>query len=260
MKESKTLALLQLLNIVGFAGTVLVNVLANTLPIAGKTTGELSDLYPNLFVPTGYTFAIWGVIYILLALFVIYQARDIHKLNKDPLVEKIGVWFIISSLANMAWIFAWHYEKVFLSLIIMLLLLISLIGIYLRLGIGITDVSKEEKFLVHLPFSVYLGWITVATIANVTAFLVDINWRAFGLSEATWTALVIIVATLITLTVLRRREDIFYSFVVIWALIGIFVRRVSADVIYPVLIIWIVAAITVIAYFSIPVIRKRFRW
>jgi hypothetical protein len=121
------------------------------------------------------------------------------KLKKDPIVDQIGWWFIVTSVANIAWIFAWHYERIFLSLLIMLVLLASLLKIYLGLGIGETAVSGAKKYLVHLPFSIYLGWITVATIANVTALLVAVEWNRFGLSEVFWTALVIIVATAITL-------------------------------------------------------------
>lgn len=258
MEESKIKTSLQFLNIVAFVGTVVVNILANTLPIAGKTTGELSDLYPNLFVPAGFTFAIWGVIYILLALFVIYQALDILKLNKNPVVEKIGVWFILASLANMAWIFAWHYEQVFLSLLVMLVLLISLLRIYLRLGIGVSKVSKDEKYFVHLPFSVYLGWITVATVANVTAFLVDINWGRFGLSEVTWTVVVIVVATLITLKMLQKHGDIFYSLVVIWAFVGILAKRLSADLTHYFIVVVLLAALAVITYYTIIKARLKF--
>lgn len=258
MKDAKVRTLLQFLNIVGFVGTVIINILANSIPIAGKTTGEVSDLYPDLFAPAGFTFAIWGVIYILLALFVIYQALDILKLNKNPIIDKIGIWFIVSSAANMAWIFAWHYERIFLSLLLMLVILVSLILIYLRLGIGMANVSKEEKYLVHLPFSVYLGWITVATVANVTVFLVSINWGRLGLSEVSWTVLVILVATLITLAVLRNRADVFYSLVVVWAFLGILAKRITADVVHVFLIIVVLAVTALLAYLTLKKVGKKF--
>jgi hypothetical protein len=182
MNKRRLVLSLSILNLLGFLGTVVVNGLANALPLNNKTTGELSDLYPNLFVPAGLTFAIWGLIYVLLAIFVIYQLipsvrRDAQKVD---FVQRIGLLFFISSIANIGWIFAWHYEIVPLSLVLMLILLGYLIAIYLRLNIGKSEATKSEKYLVHLPFSVYLGWITIATIANVTALLVDINWNTWG--------------------------------------------------------------------------------
>ncbi len=220
---------LLILNIIGFLGVVIINALANILPLNNKNTGQLSDQYPNLFVPAGLTFSIWGVIYILLAIFVIYHIAATVRDDKVGLTafEKVGYWFFLSSIFNMAWIFAWHYEMVPLSLVIMILLLLSLITIYLRLGVGKADLSNKEKYLVDLPFSVYLGWITIATIANVTALLVDINWNRFGLSEQFWAVLVIVVGIAIALSVLFRRQDIFYCLVVDWALLGILLKRMA---------------------------------
>jgi hypothetical protein len=128
----------------------------------------------------------------------------------------------------MGWIFAWHYEIVPLSLALMLILLGCLLAIYLRLNIGKSEATKSEKYLVHLPFSVYLGWITIATIANVTALLVDINWGRWGLSEQFWAVAVIVVGIAIALSVLFTRRDIYYCLVVDWALLGILLKRLSA--------------------------------
>ncbi len=242
MREADEKTLRQILNVIAFVVTVVINILANTIPIGGKTTGELSALYPNLFVPAGITFSIWGVIYILLALFVVYQAKDLFKLKKDPIEGRIGWWFVVASLANIAWIYAWHYEQIFLSLLIMIILLAALMKIYLRLGVGQTAVSGAEKYLVHLPFSIYLGWITVATIANVTSLLVAVEWNRFGLSEVFWTALVIIIATVITLLMLKRRGDVFYGIVVIWAFIGIFIRHIAIGIPSSFLLLVLIAA------------------
>ena len=228
MGKSRVLSL-SILNILGFLGVVIVNALAVTLPINNKTTEQLSDQYPNLFVPAGLTFSIWGVIYILLAIFVIYGLiiafrKDTQKLS---FIENIGILFFISCLANIGWIFAWHYEILPLSLVLMLLLLGSLITIYLRLRIGKSDSTRIEKYLVHLPFSVYLGWITIATIANVTALLVDVNWNTFGLGEQFWAVAVIIVGIAIALSILFTRKDVFYCLVVDWALLGILLKRLA---------------------------------
>ncbi|MFC1968704.1 hypothetical protein ACFLVX_04900 [Chloroflexota bacterium] len=223
------LLFLSILNLVGFLGVVIVNGLANALPINNKTTGELSNQYPNLFVPAGLTFSIWGAIYILLAIFVIYGFIVAIKKDyqKSSFVENIGILFFISSLANIGWIFAWHYEILPLSLVLMLILLGTLIAIYRELRIGRSDSSGTEKYLVHLPFSVYLGWITIATIANVTALLVDLNWNTFGLGEQFWAVVIIIVGIIIALSILFTRKDIFYCLVVDWALLGILLKRLA---------------------------------
>jgi hypothetical protein len=217
------------LNFIGFLAVVLVNALAVILPINNRTTQELSDKYPNLFVPAGITFSVWGIIYLFLALFIIYQFVVAFRRSSDErgIFEKIGILFFISCIFNVSWILAWHYEIVWLSLIIMALLLISLISIYVRLGTGRPGKRNSEKILVNIPFSVYLGWITIATIANVTAFLVQINWNKFGISDQLWTVIVIAVGVIITLATVFSRNDIFYCFVVIWALVGILLKRIA---------------------------------
>jgi len=212
-------------NIIGLALTLFVNFLANALPINGKTTAELSDSYPNLFVHAGYVFAIWGAIYILLSIFVVFQA--LPKNRNDEFHNQISGLFIISSLTNSLWIFLWHYEQVLFSLITMLVLLASLIIIYWRLEIGLNPVPLNLKLAVHTPFSIYLGWITVATVANVTAFLVSINWDGFGISEAIWTWIVLSVATIIAVIIILQRKDITYTLVPIWAFVGIFIKQIE---------------------------------
>jgi hypothetical protein len=226
--------ILQISNFLSVIFTIIINSLANILPINNRLTGEISDSIPNLFVPAGLTFSIWGVIYTLLVLFAIYQIRDLFRKEKTdmPFLEKIGVLFIISSIANVIWIILWHYEQVIFSLLAMILLFVSLLLIYLRLEIGKSDILLKEKLFVQLPFSVYIGWITVATIANVTAVLVEIGWDGFGISQQTWTILIIIIATILTILVLYNRKDYAYSAVIIWALLGIYLKRTADDAIF----------------------------
>lgn len=229
MLKKSTKITYSFLNFIGFLAVVFVNALAVLLPINNRTTQQLSDKYPNLFVPAGLTFSIWGIIYILLLLFIIYQfvaAFRKSSLDKD-IFEKIGILFFISCIFNIGWILAWHYEIVWLSLIIMVLFLVTLISIYVRLGTGRPQIRNSEKILVNIPFSVYLGWITIATIANATAFLVQTGWNRFGLSDQLWTIIVIAVGVIITLAVLFSRNDIFYCLVVIWALVGILLKRLA---------------------------------
>jgi hypothetical protein len=202
-----------------------MNGLANALPINGKTTGELSDLYPNLFVPAGYVFSIWGVIYILLIVFAVFQYLPDYR-DKGYL-EEISIFFIISNLANLLWIVLWHYEVVLLSLLVMLIILVSLVLIYVRLNIGKKEIPLKEKIAFHVPFSVYLGWITVATVANVTASLVSINWDGLGILPEIWTVVVLVVATIIASIIVITREDYAYGLVPVWAFVGIFVKQLN---------------------------------
>jgi hypothetical protein len=243
------------LNLIGFLAVIAANTLAVLLPLNNNTTQALSDKYPNLFVPAGLTFSIWGVIYILLGIYTVYQMIVAFRptAQKRDFFDRIGIWFFISCVFNTGWIFAWHYEVMWLSFVIMLLLLISLLVIYLRLGIGKRDdVSNNEKGLVHLNFSIYLGWITVATIANVTAFLVKYGWNRFGFDEQFWTVIVIAVGIIITLGMIFIRSDIFHSIVVIWALAGILIKRLANPSTPAMLIIIItIAGIAILALSAI---------
>lgn len=214
------------LNTVGLVLVLTLNGLANALPINGVTTGGVSDRYENLFTPAGLTFSIWGLIYLLLTAFVVYEWLMARR-GRDWFSARIGPWFFVSCLANASWILAWHYRLLPLSLLIMLVLLGSLLAIYLHLRIGLTGITRGEWAFVHLPFSVYLGWITVATIANVTVLLVSIQWGAFGLSPQFWTVAVIAVATAIALAMAFRRRDIYFCLVVDWALLGILLKRLG---------------------------------
>ncbi len=249
------------LNLIGFFAVIAANALAVLLPLNNNTTQALSDKYPNLFVPAGLTFSIWGVIYILLGIYTVYQLVIAFRpaAQKRDFFDRIGIWFFISCIFNTGWIFAWHYEVMWLSLVIMLLLLISLLVIYLRLGIGKRDdVSNNEKGLVHLNFSIYLGWITVATIANVTAFLVKYGWNRFGFDEQFWTVILIAVAIIITLGMIFIRSDIFYSLVVIWAFAGILIKRLANPATPAMLII--VITISGIAVLALSVIMQIIRY
>ena len=211
MLKKSTKATYSFLNLIGFLAVVIVNALAVILPINNMTTQQLSDKYPNLFVPAGITFSIWGIIYLLLLVFIIYQFIVAFRRSSDErgIFEKISILFFISCIFNVAWILAWHYEIVWLSLIIMVLLLISLISIYVRLGTGKPGIRNSEKIMINIPFSVYLGWITIATIANATAFLVKINWNKFGISDQLWTVIVIAVGVIITLAIVFSRNESF---------------------------------------------------
>lgn len=212
--------LLNLSNVAAFILMVAVNGLAgSTTLIGGQVTAEVSDANHTLITPAGYVFAIWGIIYFLLAVFVIYQMLPLQQ--GKAFQKQIGWLFVLSSILNIVWLFAWQYEQLPLSVLIMFLLLGSLIAMYLRLDVGRGKVAVAERLAVHLPFSTYLGWITIATIANVASMLVFVDWDGFGIAPETWATIIIVIALAIAVLVAVTRRDIAYSLVIIWAFIGI---------------------------------------
>lgn len=207
-----------------FAVTVGINSLAGASTLLnGKTTGQVSDSYSTPITPEGFTFSIWSVIYILLGAFVVYQALPRNR--GKSFHERISFLFILSCLLNVSWIFLWQYGFFAYSVILIFGLLASLIAIYLRLNIGSSAVQQGERICVQLPFSVYMGWITVASIANVAVALKASGWDGFGIASSTWATLVIAVALIITLIILATRRDVAYSLVIIWALFGIMAKQ-----------------------------------
>ena len=212
-------------NIAVFAATLAINGLAGTTVLNGRTTAQVSDLYSNPFTPAGYVFAIWGIIYAPLLGFVIYQA--LPKQNDKPFQKQIGPVFLLSGVFNIVWLFLWQYNYITASVIVMFALFATLSAIYLRLGIGKSKVPLTEKLCVHLPFSVYLGWITVASIANVAAALVSVGWSGFGFGAGAWAIIAIGIALIATLIALAARRDIAYGLVVVWAFAGIALKSNS---------------------------------
>jgi hypothetical protein len=220
-----------IINLAALVVMVVINALAVILPINNRTTQELSDAYPNLFTPSGMTFSIWGLIYLLLAVFCIFSLipKVWRSSSRGSFIDRVGWLFFISCIFNGSWIFSWHYEMVPLSVLIMLALLVTLIAIYARLNVGKSNAQVWEKYLVHLPFSVYLGWISVAAIANITVLLVFSHWNGLGMSEQFWTITVITVAIILAIVVIIRQSDIYYALVVGWALLGILLKRLADD-------------------------------
>ena len=232
-----------------------VNYLATALPLGGRDTGQISDNYPNLFAPAGYTFSIWGLIYGLLAVYVFYQ----WKHGDDELVRRVNRLFVVNALLNASWIFAWHYDMLPLSLIAMLALLACLILAYVRLEVGHAGASQGERNFVHLPFSVYLGWITVATIANVTALLVSRGWNGFGIADQSWAVALIAIGVVLAIVALATRHDIFYALVIVWALAGIALKRyLTTDPAGQPVLIAALAGIAILTVgILVPVLRRR---
>jgi benzodiazapine receptor len=204
------------------------NAAANAIPLNGHNTGQISDSFNVLFVPAGYVFSIWGVIYIGLLAFTIYHSLTSQRSN--PRMRNVGWLAALSSLANGTWIYFWHFGYYALTLVTMLVLLFTLIAIYLRLDIGRASVSAAERWCVHTTFSVYLGWITVATIANATDVLSYYHWDGFGVSPLAWTLLLLGVGVILGGISAYTRRDVGYLLVLAWAFSGISMRFLSMPV------------------------------
>ncbi|MGP4074942.1 TspO/MBR family protein [Halobacillus sp. K22] len=211
-----------IMNLLAYLLVVIVNGLANALPLNGQTTGEISNRLNVLFTPAGYVFSIWGVIYILLGIWVLRQFPSSRR--ELPIYQAVSSLFVLSCILNSLWIFMWHYNFFGLSVIVMLLLLLTLIRLYVKAK------AVDASFLDRLPFSVYLGWISVATIANISYFLTYIEWNGFGISASIWTFILLIVATLLAFYILITKNDWVYPLVFVWAFVGIGIRNQDADV------------------------------
>lgn len=217
--RTKNLLALQVGNAVAFLAVIVTNAIAgSTKLLNGQNTADVSASHSRLVTPAGFTFSIWGVIYSLLFVFIVFQLLPRHR--EDPFNSQVSYLFILSSVFNIVWLFLWQYDYILASVPMILALLASLIAIYVRLHIGRSQVPLKEKLSVHLPFSVYLGWITIASIADVAAAM-PMNWDGFGVSPTAWALVVIVLALIITLAVLGTRRDVAYGLVVIWALVGI---------------------------------------
>jgi hypothetical protein len=209
----------QLANALSVVIALTVNILASVLPLNGQNTGEISDRFQVYFVPAGYVFAIWGIIYIGWIAFTFYQFRADQK--ESPRLRNLGYVFALSGIFNAAWLFTWHYNYFGLGVLVMLTLLGLLIVSYLKLNVGRTPVSSAEKWNVDVPFSVYLGWISVATVANVTDYLYFINWNGFGIAPQVWAVIMLVVASVLALAMTVTRRDSGYAFVLVWSFAGI---------------------------------------
>ncbi|NNE33261.1 MAG: tryptophan-rich sensory protein [Winogradskyella sp.] len=213
---------LQISNGIALGSTVFINYLSNTGLINDTTIGEVSSNYNSLITPASYTFAIWGLIYLLLLLFAIYQGRSLFTNTKhDDFVLKTGWWFVLSCLFNSFWVFAWLYEYTGLSCIFIFLLLYSLFKVIINNRMEIDDKPFPIIAFVWWPFVVYAGWVTIASIVNVSAYLVKINWNGFGLDEPVWAFIVITIALIINLYLIWQRNLREFGIVGVWAFIGI---------------------------------------
>lgn len=224
----KKISVLQIANVVALVVTLIMNVVAQS-SLVPNTVGALGESRAIFFLPAGYVFAIWGLIYTGLIIYAIYQVRP-SETNAD-VVRLISWWFVLSCIANISWLLLFVYDLVELSTIAMLVLLLSLIMIYIRLRIGLVPVTSGEKWAVHLPFSIYLGWVSVATISNFAAtfYALGSDTTLLYISADFWAVVMLIVAAALAFMMLYFRGDIAYALVIVWATYGIYARPFDTD-------------------------------
>lgn len=243
----------QIIVVVAVVATIAVNALANILPLNGLNTGTISDRFKVFFVPAGYVFSIWGLIYLGMIVFAVFQALPSQRSN--PHLVQIGYIFVLSCVANIVWLFLWHYERFPLTIVAMLVLLGALIVIYLQLGIGKVTVSGAERWCADLPFSIYLGWITVATIANATDLLDYLKWNRLGIRPEVWAVIMLAAGTLITALMAFTRGDIAYTLVIVWAFVGIALKHKETALVANAA--WVTTGLVVLALMGALVVRMR---
>jgi translocator protein len=214
----------QLVTVVTYVATVAVNGAAVAIPLGGVTTAELSDRFPVPIVPANYVFSIWSAIYLLVLGFTIWQALPSRR--EDPTLRRLGYLPALTGVLNTAWVLLWQYQVFALTVPVMLALLITLIAIWLRLREGSTAAAPAAQgWLVALPFSVYLGWITVATIANITQMLCLAGFRGEIMPAELWAVALLAVGLGITSILVLRGRDVPYGAVISWAYAGIAAKR-----------------------------------
>lgn len=215
------------LNILFLVMTVFISYLSNSKILNGESMGSISAQYHNLFTPAGYAFSIWGLIYIGLFSFVIYYGPfGKQTTDRERTVLNIGWWFVISCITNSLWVICWIYNYTLITIFLMVFLLISLMKI---LSVIEKEKNTKIKFFLHYPFAIYAGWISVALIANVAAYLTKIHWGGLGLDEAWWAILLFLVAGALHLLVLWKKNLPAFSLVSVWALIAIAIENQASN-------------------------------
>ena len=237
-------------------GAFVVNVVSNIFPLNGLSIGEISNTVfaEVLIIPANYAFAIWGLIYLGLFALAIYQL--LPKQRSDGYLRKTGYLLVIASVAQGIWVYLFLSRLFALSVIAMVLILASLIAVYMRLDIGRKGVSKIKKWCVHFPISIYLGWISVATIVNVASWLYFVEWNGWGISAELWTAMMLLVASLIAAFFVNKRRDFAYTGVTVWALIAIAIKQWNNSLLRNLALILAIALILMITIKSLQNQRK----
>ncbi len=218
-------SLRQWVNLVAVILAFVTNILSNLVPVGGMNVGQIANKYFNdvLVLPANFAFSIWGLIYIGLISFVVYQAFERHK--HHPRLERIGYWLAGASLAQIFWIILFQYQAFTTSVIAMLIILICLIILYLRLNINLDSTAGKEKWFIDYPISLYLGWISVATIVNIASTLHAFNWNGWGISPLVWAVTMLLIGTALATYLFFKRNDRVYPGVVAWAYLAIAIKH-----------------------------------
>ena len=216
-------------NAVALVITLVVNSLADLLPMNGQTPSQIAARFQVYFVPADFTFGIWGIIYLALISFVVYPL--VARRETKPVVGRIGWLFVLSCIGNTSWVIAWQYNYFTFSLVFMLIMVASIAALYLRLDVNRRPVSARERWIVHTPISLYLGWLTVAAISNLSCVLYYRDWSGWGLSDASWMLIVLAMTAMLSFVVAWLRRDRVFLAVIVWALIGIAVKHSGAELI-----------------------------
>ncbi|WP_316752021.1 hypothetical protein [Pedobacter gandavensis] len=249
--------ILPIANGIALIVTIFVNYLSNSGMLNGNTMKTVSDRYFNYFTPAGYAFSIWGLIYLGLLAFVFYTGRNFLKKGEDSVVLKIGWWFVLSCAANSLWVVAWLYDYTGLSVLLMAVLLISLGKIIIKTRMELDAHPFKSYLFIYWPFALYSGWISVAFIANISAWLTKIQWSGWGISAVTWTVIMITAAGLVNIVMVRLRNMREYAVVGIWALIAIAVSNGKNN--GPELIVYAcyIVAVIVFVFITISAMKNR---
>ena len=242
--------MLSIATLITILATLSVNILSNFFPPAGLNIGEIANtiLQGVLITPANYAFAIWGVIYLGLIAYGFYQLRPTVRVN--PTVRRVDSLLILACLAQIAWVYLFTLRLFWLSVVAMLVILLSLIGAYLQLNTGTGQVSRQRRWMAQIPFSVYLGWISVATIVNIASALYISGWSGWGISAAGWTVVMLVVGAVIGAFVIQR-ADVAFTLVFIWAYVAIAMRQLDNPA------IWITAVVAAIVLAVMLVFGRR---
>ncbi|WP_322907612.1 tryptophan-rich sensory protein [Paenibacillus sp. SGZ-1009] len=217
------------LNVLGIAAVLVVNYMASALTLFGRDTGQISDQYELYITPAGYAFSIWSIIYVLLIGFIIYQFRD--RDDSQEAVLTIGPWLFLNSLCNMGWLLLWHSLQLEIAVLVIVLLLVTLIIPYVKIR-RIVHPTIAQIWFVKLPYSIYMGWVSVATILNIGIALNKNEWSGFGLSPTVWSVIGLIVGALIALVISYRFRDSIYPLVFVWAYVAIAVKHPDLQIVW----------------------------
>ena len=263
MKKVRTLSIL---NLVFYVIAFATSSLSQFGIFGGLTNQEVSAMHETLFTPAGFTFSIWGVIYLSLFGFCIYHLIKAYKseVHDEPSqnVLRIGNWFIINNIATACWVFAFAYELLLLSALLILIQLVSLLIIFINLNLLDKNQTFDSKLFTAFPLTIYFAWICVASIANISLYLDAISWGGFGLQAETWAIIMYSVTFLLTIFILARRSNPFFGLVVIWALYGILQKREADQMVHQNLItlLWaylaILALLTIYQFYKLAVFKK----